>query len=89
MDVFNTHPEAYDELRRWIDTGVIAEAILSALWEEGLPLTRTQAKDLWYRALEELPELLSKKAQSEGQAGLSAEEQQPGSDEESGEDVPF
>ena len=81
-------PELYDQIHGWIDVGVITEAVLSTLWEEGLPLTNRQAQHLWYRALEELPGLLTSKArQCIGARPLI--EGQRGSDERERDRVPF
>ena len=55
-------PKLYDELYDWIDRGVLVEAIIEALWANRLPLTPGQGKLLWYRTLDELPELLARKA---------------------------
>ncbi len=52
-------PELYDDLYEWIEKGPIVEAIISALWEEGLALDVNYAKNLWYRVLEEIPDILA------------------------------
>ena len=52
-------PKLYDELYEWIERGPIVEAIIRALWEEGLALNGYYAKNLWYRVLEEIPDILA------------------------------
>jgi hypothetical protein len=59
-------PKLYDELYDWIDRGPLVEALIAALWEKNLPLTRGQAKLIWYQALEELPGFLARQAERKG-----------------------
>ena len=59
-------PKLYDELYEWIDRGPLVEAIIGTLWGNDLPLTRGQAKVIWYQALEELPGFLDRQAQQKG-----------------------
>ena len=47
------------ELTDWIDTSVIAEAILEELEEQGVPVTLENAQKVWLDTLEELHHLAS------------------------------
>jgi hypothetical protein len=89
-----------DELAKWIDSGVIADVIMWTLEDWDLPLTSTQAKDLWYRALEQLSDFLSGIAESQQESGVRKVKECPSkpstsqsneSGEEQGDedDVPF
>ncbi len=78
-------PELYNDLYEWIEKGPIVEAIISALWGEGLSLDLEDGKYLWCRALEELPEVLSRQAQIKVDSSELVEMQVP----EKKREVPF
>ena len=47
------------ELADWIDTSVIAEAILEELEDQGVPPTLENGQEVWLDALEEIHHLVS------------------------------